>query len=80
MSKGAYNVFVLVNFLRIWLGAKACNYWFIWSFKITWHSLAENLIDLLNEYGLRNKIIAYVKDEGFNLNIITHVFIYTMKH
>jgi hypothetical protein len=48
--------------------------------KITWHSLAKNLIDLLNEYGLRNKIIAYVKNEGFNLNIITSVFIYIMKY
>jgi hypothetical protein len=50
------------------------------AFKITWHSLAKNLIDLLNEYGLRNKIITYVKNEGFNLNIITSVFIYIMKY
>jgi hypothetical protein len=26
------------------------------------------LIELLDQYGLRNKIIAYVKDEGSNLN------------
>jgi hypothetical protein len=30
--------------------------------------LVKNLIDILNAYGLRNKIIAYVKDEGSNLN------------
>jgi hypothetical protein len=33
------------------------------AFKIPWHSLAKNLIDLLNEYDLRNKIIASVKVE-----------------
>jgi hypothetical protein len=26
------------------------------------------LIELLDQYGLRNKIIAYVKDEGSNFN------------
>jgi hypothetical protein len=29
------------------------------------------LTKLLDQYGLRNKIIAYVKDEGSNLNIMT---------
>jgi hypothetical protein len=28
---------------------------------------------LLGKYDLRKKIIAYVKDEGFNLNIMIHV-------
>jgi len=31
--------------------------------------LIRNLIELLDAYGLRNKIIAYVKDEGLNVNI-----------
>jgi hypothetical protein len=30
--------------------------------------LARSLTKLLNKYGLRKKIIAYVKDEGSNLN------------
>jgi hypothetical protein len=30
-----------------------------------------HLIELLNAYGLRNKIIAYVKDESSNLNTLT---------
>ncbi len=29
------------------------------------------LTKLFNQYGLRNKIIAYVKDEGSNLNTMT---------
>jgi hypothetical protein len=31
-----------------------------------------NLIDLLNAYGLRNKIITYVKNESSNLTPITN--------
>jgi hypothetical protein len=30
--------------------------------------LARSLIELLNKHGLRKNIIAYVKDEGSNLN------------
>jgi hypothetical protein len=30
--------------------------------------LARSLIELLDKHGLRKKIIAYVKDEGSNLN------------
>jgi hypothetical protein len=30
--------------------------------------LAINLVELLNEHGLRNYFFAYVKDEGANLN------------
>jgi hypothetical protein len=33
--------------------------------------LAKNLIDLLDAYGLKNKIITYLKDEGSNLNTLT---------
>jgi len=33
--------------------------------------LAKNLIELLDNYALRRKIIAYVKDEGSNLNTMT---------
>jgi hypothetical protein len=35
------------------------------------HALAKDLIDLLNKYDLMKKIIGYVKDEIFNLNIMT---------
>jgi len=36
-------------------------------------TLAKNFIDLLDAYGLKNKIITYVKDEGSNLNALTNV-------
>jgi hypothetical protein len=33
--------------------------------------LAKKLIELLDNYALKRKNIAYVKDEGFNLKIMT---------
>jgi hypothetical protein len=36
--------------------------------EITWQTLTRSLTKLLNQYCLRKKIIAHVKDEGFNLN------------
>jgi hypothetical protein len=36
--------------------------------EITKQTLTNNLTKLFDQYGLRNKIIAYVKDEGSNLN------------
>ncbi len=44
---------------------------FFETFDTFGHALAKDLIDLLNKYDLRKKIIIYVKDEGTNLNIMT---------
>jgi hypothetical protein len=41
--------------------------------------LAKNLIQFLNAYGLKNKIIAYVKDEGSNLNTSTNVLTFVVR-
>jgi hypothetical protein len=32
------------------------------------HALAKDLIELLNKYDLKKKIVSYVKNEGSNLN------------
>jgi hypothetical protein len=73
MSKGAHDVFVLVI---IFLGSNWKPKYFTLSLfetaKITGQALARNLIELLDAYGLKNKIIAYVKDEGSNLNTLTN--------
>jgi hypothetical protein len=37
-------------------------------------NLAKNLIELLDTYGLRKNILAYVKDEGSNFNNMTIAF------
>jgi hypothetical protein len=34
-------------------------------------ALARSLTKLLDKYGLRKNIIAYVKDEGSNINVMT---------
>jgi hypothetical protein len=39
--------------------------------KIIGQALINNLTKLFDQYGLRNKIIAYVKDKGSNLNTMT---------
>jgi hypothetical protein len=41
--------------------------------------LTRNLIELLDAYGLRNKIIAYVKDEGSNVNTLTKALKFLVK-
>jgi hypothetical protein len=39
-----------------------------------------NLIDLLNAYGLRNKIITYVKNESSNLSTTTNALKLIVKY
>jgi hypothetical protein len=38
------------------------------------------LIDILDEYGLRNKIITYIKDKGSNFNSMISVIKFVMKY
>ncbi len=51
---------------------KTCYFFLFELTKIIRQVLAKNLIELLDAYGLRNKIITYVKDEGSNLNTLTN--------
>jgi hypothetical protein len=44
------------------------------AFTIITHALVKKLTSLLNEYYVKNKIVTYVKDEGWNLNIMTSAF------
>ncbi len=72
MFKGAHDVLV---FVIIFLGSnwkpKHVTFSLFKVIKTKRQLLVRNLIKLLNAYGLRNKIIAYVKDEGSNLNTLT---------
>jgi hypothetical protein len=74
MSKGAHDVFILVI---IFLGSnwkpKHVTLDLFEVPKTIGQALATKLIELLDAYGLRNKIMAYVKDEGSNLNALTNV-------
>jgi hypothetical protein len=69
MSKGAHDVFVLViSFLGFNWKPKPVTLGLFEAAKTIGQTLVKNLIELLDAYGLRNKIIAYVKDEGSKLN------------
>ncbi len=42
--------------------------------------MARNLIELLDQYDLRKKIVAYVKGEGANLNAMTTVLKFVVNY
>jgi hypothetical protein len=72
MSKGVHDIFTFViNFLGCDWQPKQVTIGLFEAIKITKQSLVNNLTKLFDQYGLENKIIAYVKDEGSNLNTMT---------
>ncbi len=71
MFKGAHDVFVLViNFLGSNWKPKHVTLGLFEDVETKKQALVRNLMELLDAYGLRNKIMAYVKDEGSNLNTL----------
>jgi len=65
MSKGAYDVFALViNFLSSDWQPKHVTIGLFEATNTIGQALARSLIELLDKYGLRKKIITYVKNEG----------------
>jgi hypothetical protein len=71
MSKAGHDVFALIiNFLVVDWQPKHITLGLFKPIDISGQALAKNLIKLLDNYALRRKIIAYVKDEGSNLNIM----------
>jgi hypothetical protein len=48
-------------------------------FEATTQALAKNLIDLLDEYSLRNNFITYVKHGGSNLNTMISALKFVVK-
>jgi hypothetical protein len=72
MFKGACDVFALViYFLSSGWQSKHVIINLFEAIKTIGQVLAKSLIELLDKYGLRKKIIVYVKDEGSNLNAMT---------
>jgi hypothetical protein len=72
MSKGTHDIFALVIiFLRVDWQLKHITISLLKANNITRQVFARNLITLLDAYGLRKKIIVYVKDERANLNAMT---------
>jgi hypothetical protein len=72
MSKGAHDVFALViNFLNEKWQLHHITIRLFEANETTRHVMAKNLTKLLDQYDLGENIIACVKDEGANLNVIT---------
>jgi hypothetical protein len=72
MSKGAHDVFALViSFLNEKWQLQHITIRLFEASETTRHIMARNLTKLLDQYDLREKIIAYVEDEGANLNVTT---------
>ncbi len=72
MSKGAHDIFAfVVSFLGSDWQPKQITIGLFEAIEIIRQALTNNLTKLFDQYGLRNKIIAYVKDDGSNLNIMT---------
>jgi hypothetical protein len=73
MSKGAYDLLTLViTFLESDCQLKHVTISFFETTKIIRHALAQSLIDLLDKYGLRKKIIANLMHARSNLTMMTN--------
>jgi hypothetical protein len=71
MSKGEHDISALViKFWGVDWQPKHIAYGLFEATNISGQTLARNLIEILNTYELKKKIVVYVKDEGFNFNIM----------
>ncbi len=69
MSKARHDIFALViNFLGNDWQPKHITFGLFEPIDTNGQTLVKKLTELLDNYALRKKIIAYVKDEGSNLN------------
>jgi hypothetical protein len=72
MLKAKHDIFALIiNFLRYNRQLEHIALGLFDPIDTTKHTLAKKLTKLLDNYALRRKIIAYVKDEGSTLNTMT---------
>ncbi len=80
ICKGAHDIFaLLINFLGSYWQPKQMTIGLFEIIETIGQNLATNLTKLLDQYGLRKKTIAYVKDEGSNLTIMTITFKWIVK-
>jgi len=80
MSKGMHDIFsFVINFLGSNWQPQKKTIDFFEAIKTTRQALSNNLTIFFDQYGLRNKIIIYVKNEGSNLNTMTIVSKFVVK-
>ncbi len=74
MPKGVHDIFAFViNFLGFTWQPKQVTIGLFEAIETIGQTLVNNLTKLFDQYELRNKIIAYLKDEGSNLNTMAIV-------
>ncbi len=80
MSKGGHDIFALViNFLESDYQPKQVTIGLLEAIETILQTLTNNLTKLLDQYGLRNKVITYIKDEGSNLYSMTTILKFVVK-
>ncbi len=81
MSKGVHDIFAFViNLLGYDWQPKQITIDFFEATKIIGQKLVNNLTNFFDQYGLKNNIIAYVKDEGSDLNTMTIALKFVVKY
>jgi hypothetical protein len=74
MSKGAYDIFALaINFIDENWQPKKVTIGLFEAIEIIGQTLAKNLKEILDSYGLSKKIIVYVNNKGEKLNFMTTI-------
>jgi len=80
MFKGVHDIFaIVINLLGFDWQPTLITIGLFETTKIIGQTLVNNLTKLLEEYGLRNKSIAYVNDEGSSLNTMTIALKFVIK-
>ncbi len=80
ISKGEHDIFALViNFLGFSSQPKQITISLFEAIGTTGQALTNNFTKLFDQYGLKIKTIAYVKDEGSNLNTMTSILKFVVK-
>jgi hypothetical protein len=81
MSKGNCDIFALVvNFLNAYRQPKQMTFGLFEATETIRQALAINLNHLLNSFGLRKKIITFIKDEGGFLNAMISTLRYVVHY
>jgi len=79
VQAGACIFALVINFLGFDWQPKLITSGLFETTKTIGQALVNNLTKLFDQYGLRNKSIAYVKNEGSNLNTMTIALKFVMK-
>jgi hypothetical protein len=79
VSCASFNTFVIVvSFINTLWEPYHVTIWIFEVHNTTSVAMANQVKSLLDSFGLLDKVTAYVKDERFNLNILTYVLTFSV--